>query len=88
MRELILFIILCVTAVILIGCAETSQPFFIAPQTLMVPCKGAVHGDSNKLINVIDDIIENDKNHTICQEKLEQWQNLYIKYKEQYKNVN
>lgn len=88
MRELILFISLCVTAVILIGCAETSQPFFIAPQNLMAPCKGVVHGDSNKLINVIDDIIENDKNHTICQEKLEQWQNLYIKYKEQYKNVN
>ena len=88
MRELILFISLCITAVILIGCAETSQPFFIAPQNLMAPCKGVVHGDSNKLINVIDDIIENDKNHTICQEKLEQWQNLYIKYKEQYKNVN
>ena len=88
MRELILFISLCITAVILIGCAETSQPFFIAPQNLMAPCKGVVHGDSNKLINVIDDIIENDKNHTICQEKLEQWQNLYIKYKENYKNVD
>lgn len=85
MRELILFISLCVTAYVLIGCAETSQPFFIAPPTLMVPCKGVVHGDSNKLVNVIDDIIENDNNHAICKEKLEQWQKLYIKYKEKNK---
>lgn len=85
MRELILFIMLHIICYVLIGCAETSQPFFIAPPSLMQPCKGVVHGDSNKLINVIDDIIENDNNHTICKEKLEQWQKLYIKYKEQNK---
>ncbi len=59
--------------------------FFIAPPSLMMPCKSVVHGDSNKLINVIDDIIKNDNNHTICKEKLEQWQQLYMKYKEQNK---
>lgn len=85
MRELILFIMLHIICYILIGCAETSQPFFIAPPSLMMPCKSVVHGDSNKLVNVIDDIIENDNNHTICKEKLEQWQQLYIKYKEQNK---
>jgi hypothetical protein len=85
MRELILFIMLHIICYILIGCAETSQPFFIAPPSLMQPCKSVAHGDSNKLINVIDDIIENDNNHAICKEKLEQWQKLYMKYKEQNK---
>jgi hypothetical protein len=49
----------------------------------MQPCKSVVHHDSNKLINVIDDIIEKDRNHTICKEKLEQWQNIYKKYREE-----
>jgi len=83
MRELILFISLCITSYILISCAETNQPHFIAPQSLMQPCKSVVHHDSNKLTNVIDDIIENDRNHTICKEKLEQWQNVYKKYREE-----
>jgi len=85
MRELILFVSLCITAHVLISCAETSQPFFIAPSNLMIPCAGVVHHDSNKLINVIDDIIENDNNHAICKEKLQQWQELYNKYKKENK---
>jgi len=72
----------------LVACANIAPTPFIAPQNLMVPCKGVVHGDSNKLNDVIDDIIENDKNHTICQEKLKQWQELYNQYLNEFGGEN
>ena len=67
-------------AYVLISCAEPIQPYFIASGTMLQPCTGVIHHDSNKLTNVIDDIIMNDNNHTICKEKLEQWQEQYNNY--------
>jgi hypothetical protein len=72
----------------LVACANITHTTFITPQSLMQPCEGVVHHDSNKLINVIDDIIENDRNHTICKEKLEQWQKLYNQYLKEFKDNN
>jgi hypothetical protein len=47
---------------------------------MLQPCTGVIHHDSNKLTNVIDDIIENDRNHTLCKEMLANWQEQYNKY--------
>jgi hypothetical protein len=65
---------------VLISCAEPTQPYFIASGTMLQPCTGVIHHDSNKLTNVIDDIIENDRNHTLCKEMLANWQEQYNKY--------
>jgi|688.fasta_scaffold347670_3 hypothetical protein len=80
MRELILFIMLHIICYVLISCAEPTQPYFIASGTMLQPCTGVIHHDSNKLTNVIDDIIENDRNHTLCKEMLANWQEQYNKY--------
>jgi hypothetical protein len=85
MRELILFIMLHIICYVLISCAEPTQPYFIASGTMLQPCTGVIHHDSNKLTNVIDDIIENDRNHTLCKEMLEQWQEQYNKYIKEHK---
>lgn len=83
MKTIILFISLCITAYVLIACAEPTRPYFIASSSMVQPCTGVIHHDSNKLSNVIDDIIENDRNHTICKELLDQWQQKYNDFKEQ-----
>jgi hypothetical protein len=79
-------IILLVTCC-LVACSNNEPPTFIASPTLLQPCKGVIHHDSNKLIDVVDDIIENDNNHIICQEKLKQWQLMYNNYIKEYNNV-
>lgn len=83
-KDIIIFIILSIFSIILINCAETSNPYFIVPQTLLEQCKDVKHAKSNKLTNIIDDIIENDKNHSLCKQKLEQWQQSYNNYIERF----
>lgn len=85
MKEVIIFITLVTSY--LVACSNSEHPMFIAPPTLLQPCKGVIHHDSNKLTNVIDDIIENDKNHTICKEKYDQWESIYNNYKKEYNYV-